>query len=204
MDDEQLIISRFIQGDESAFRIIYENYFPKVLKFSRGFVKDADTAEDIAQSIFVRLWEKRALFTEVRDMDAYIYRMTRNEVLSYMRLFLSRYDMSADTDLSNRPDSSDPHNDLIASDLRLLIDMTVVAMPPQRRAIFRMSREEGLDNQEIADRLNIKKKTVENHLNLALRTLRHVIGLYASAITSLSTLFQLALGATAFFAVYIA
>ena len=62
-----------------------------------------------------------------------------------------------------------------AQDLRLLIDMIVENMPPQRQTIYRMSREEGLSNDEIAERLGLQKKTVENTLNLALRQIREML-----------------------------
>ena len=59
--------------------------------------------------------------------------------------------------------------------MRLLIDMIVENMPPQRQTIYRMSREEGLSNDEIAERLGLQKKTVENTLNLALRQIREML-----------------------------
>ena len=68
-----------------------------------------------------------------------------------------------------------PHEDLIAKDLQLLIDMVVETMPPQRKLIYQLSREVGLSNPEIAEKLQLSKKTVENHLNLALKELRKVL-----------------------------
>ena len=70
---------------------------------------------------------------------------------------------------------STPYEDLVAKDLRLLVDMIVETMPPQRRMIYRMSRNEGLSNTEIAENLQLSKKTVEKHLNLAVRELRNVV-----------------------------
>ena len=68
-----------------------------------------------------------------------------------------------------------PYEDLVAKDLRLLVDMIVETMPPQRKMIYRMSRDEGLSNTEIAENLQLSKKTVENHLNLALKELRNAV-----------------------------
>ena len=65
--------------------------------------------------------------------------------------------------------------ELYAKELSLLIDLTIEKMPPQRRLIFIMSRKEGLNNDEIALKLNINKRTVENHLTQALADLRRVI-----------------------------
>ena len=68
-----------------------------------------------------------------------------------------------------------PDEDLIAKDLQLLIDMVVENMPPQRKLIYQLSREAGLSNAEIAEKLELSKKTVENHLNLALKELRKIL-----------------------------
>ena len=73
---------------------------------------------------------------------------------------------------------STPEADLEARDLQLKIDMSVESMPLQRRTVFRLSRIQGLANDEIARRLGIQKKTVENHLNLALKELKEALQLY--------------------------
>ena len=73
---------------------------------------------------------------------------------------------------------SSPEQDAEAEDLRLLVELIVSDMPPQRQRIYRMSREQGLTVPEIAQQLNLAPKTVENHLTLALRTLRQSILIY--------------------------
>lgn len=68
-----------------------------------------------------------------------------------------------------------PHDEVVAKDTQLLIDMVVENMPPQRQAIYRMSREQCLKNDEIAQQLGLQKKTVENHLNLALKEMKKAL-----------------------------
>lgn len=68
-----------------------------------------------------------------------------------------------------------PHDELVQKDLQLYIQLVVEHMPAKRREIYRMSREQDLSNEEIAERLGIQKKTVENHLNLALRMLKEAL-----------------------------
>ena len=72
-------------------------------------------------------------------------------------------------------DTTTPYENLVASDMQLLIDMIVGNMPEQRQIIYRMSREQLLNNKEIATKLRIQKKTVENHLNLALKDIKKVL-----------------------------
>ena len=71
--------------------------------------------------------------------------------------------------------ATSPLEQVEAHDMQLLIDMVVDSMPPQRQTVYRMSREEGLTNDEIAERLGLQKKTVENHLNLALGEIRRML-----------------------------
>ena len=74
-------------------------------------------------------------------------------------------------------DEYTPYDKLIAKDLQLLIDMVVNEMPPKRKMIYKLSRIEGLSNEQIAEKLGIQKKTVENHLNIALNELRDALAL---------------------------
>ena len=75
-------------------------------------------------------------------------------------------------------ENTSPLEQIEASDLQLLIDMTVENMPPQRQAVYKLSRVEGLSNDQIAERLGLQKKTVENHLNLALGEIRKVLKMF--------------------------
>ena len=75
----------------------------------------------------------------------------------------------------SRSSGATPQDLLEMQDTKLLIDMVVCNMPTQRRQVYEMSRKEGLSNDEIAQRMKLRKKTVENHLNLALKELRKVL-----------------------------
>lgn len=82
-------------------------------------------------------------------------------------------------DIDSLPDQcaniASPHEEIVAKDTQLLIDMIVENMPPQRQTIYRMSREQHLKNEEIAQQLGLQKKTVENHLNLALKEIKKAL-----------------------------
>lgn len=65
--------------------------------------------------------------------------------------------------------------DIFAREIQLLVELTISKMPAQRKRIYIMSRVDCLKNDEIAEKLNISKKTVENHLNLALKEIRKSI-----------------------------
>ena len=158
-------------GNEEIFHDIFTEFYPKVKSFARGFLKDADEAEDIAQTVFINLWLHRERLATVADLDAYLYVSTRNRVLNVIASAKAPH-LSLDETEYRMAGADNPQDDLAAHDQRLLIDLIVANMPKQRQTVFRMSRVEGLPNEEIARRLGIRQKTVENHLNLALREIR--------------------------------
>ena len=175
MTDEKSILEQFAAGNHTAFRELFMRYHLKVYYFVLGLVKSESDAEDLTQEIFLKLWTHRSRFTEVRTSGSYLYVLAKHTAFNYIesrRVNLVSLERAGEED-GERSDT--PYEDLVAKDLRLLVDMIVETMPPQRKMIYRMSRDEGLSNTEIAENLQLSKKTVENHLNLALKELRNAV-----------------------------
>lgn len=151
--------------------MLYLSITTRVCEFVRRLVKSDALAEDVAQDIFVKVWERREIFgVEVRSFGNYIYVMSRNAALNALRR-TGRISPYAEEQAS-LPSSDSMEEEYYAREKELLIRLVVCRMPEQRRRVFELSRYMGMDNQTIATTLNISKKTVENHLTLALRTLR--------------------------------
>lgn len=171
------IIEELTEGNQEAFRIIFKAAYPQVRAFSKGFTKNDADADDIAQQVFIKLWTKRAILANVRNFETYLYTITKNTVLNHMAS--QKAFMVEISDIRNLPTGqTSPIEQIEASDLQLLIDMTVENMPPQRQAVYKLSRVEGLSNDQIAEKLGLQKKTVENHLNLALGEIRKVLKMF--------------------------
>ena len=173
----QDIIEELTEGNQEAFRTVFKAAYPQVRAFSKGFTKNDTDADDIAQQVFIKLWTKRAILANVRNFETYLYTITKNTVLNHMasqKAFM--VDISDVRNLST--ENTSPLEQIEASDLQLLIDMTVENMPPQRQAVYKLSRVEGLSNDQIAEKLGLQKKTVENHLNLALGEIRKVLKMF--------------------------
>ena len=173
-DIDPKVIKRLSEGDQGAFRVVFEHYYPRVYEFIRRIVKSDTISEDIAQDIFVKIWERREMFgVEVQSFGKYIYVMSRNAAINAIRR-TGRITPLVE-DAVNRSENFSIEDDYYAREKELIIRLTVCQMPEQRRRIFEMSRYMGMDNQTIATTLNLSKKTVENHLTLALKTLRAVL-----------------------------
>ena len=170
-EETQDILQSIANGDEEAFRTLFDMFFPKVKVFLAKFIKDDKAAEDLAQDIFVKLWSLGPSLPEIRSFNTYLYRMTRNAAINYLR------DKRQMTDISDMPilDDCDIEQEYYRKEKELLIRLMVEQMPEQRRKIFTMSRYQGIPNDEIAKHLNISKHTVENCLSIALKELRDII-----------------------------
>lgn len=160
-------------GDTEAFRQIFLVYFGKVKYFIRGLLKSEEDAEELAQDVLVRLWLVRESLDPAKSLNAYIYRMARNAAFNFLKSKLIHETYVREN--VREESGCTTEDELMARETALLIEMAVSRMPERRQIIYRMSRNEGISNEDIALQLNISRKTVENQLSLALHELRGVV-----------------------------
>lgn len=162
------------RGSHEAFDTLFMQYHPRLKNFLFGFIKNEDEALDMAQDIFFKIWLNRKTISQVESFKAYLFRMARNMIYDYNEHVLVKE--SYDLKQKDTPLYSDIiEEEIYAKELSLLIDIAIENMPAQRQRIFRMSRKEGLSNDEIAQRLNLNKRSVENHITQALADLRKLM-----------------------------
>lgn len=170
------LLSKLSIGNHEAFRDLFVAYYPKVKSFINHLIKNEAVSQELSQDIFVKIWENRLHLTQIRSLNAYIYRMARNTAINHLNRKFLENDYLSNYETLN--DSFSIEEEFHAKETDLLIKLIVSKMPPQRQKVYILSRIQFLKNEEIADMLHISKKTVENHLNLALNEIRKVIFLY--------------------------
>ena len=175
MDEERRYLEALARDDRSAFDALYLKYAAKTEEFLYRMLKDHSESEDITQDIFLKIWRNRTSIGAVDAFGPYLFRMARNAVYDRFdnRSVRENYARRA----SLLPEYELPDSAIDSRDLLLLIRMVVEKMPEQRRRIFRMSREEGLSNDQIAEQLSISRRTVENQISRALAELRKLVKL---------------------------
>lgn len=178
---EKGYIEAVSRGDEQAFESLFLHYFPRIKGFISGILQNGEEAEDISQDIFVSMWQNRDRLTGIDNLNAYLFRIAKNTVFRHIErslLFKDYQEQQTERSLLFPTNNDSIEEEIYAKELEYLISIAVEKMPSQRKRIYQMSRMEGLSNEEIAERLVISKRTVENHLTLALADIRKLIGFF--------------------------
>lgn len=160
------------------FEAVFVQYYSKVKTFAAILLKSEEEAEDIAQDIFVKLWEQPEIW-EGNFIRNYLYTMVRNHVFNRIKRknIESKY---IDSQLYSLPldeiiEFKDPLNEIYHDELQLLLKLSLEQMPEKRKLVFEMSRFQQLSNIEIAKKLNVSVRTVEHHIYIVLKELKKLI-----------------------------
>ncbi|WP_455659461.1 RNA polymerase sigma-70 factor [Phocaeicola faecalis] len=183
--NEREIVLRLIDGDEDAFCELYATYKNRLLYFAMRFVKSRDFAEDIFQDAFTVIWQGRRFIDPNASFSSYLYTIMRNRILNQIRN-MEKEDTLKESILSQAIDySDDTKNNILSGDLKNIIQKAFESLTPRQQEIFRMSREELLSHKEIADKLGISIHTVQEHISLALHTIRTYLTKYSDTYADL-------------------
>lgn len=169
MDDKKLL-NALQRGDKRAFDDIFSKYAPDVFRFSVGLTKNKPEAEEILQETFVKVWENRKTIDPNRKFRNYLISIAKNLIYDLLRrkVVERKYLTAKVLSTQHLPDIED---DLHLDDLRKLLLDSFNKLTHHQKEILTL-KSNGLDNQEIADLLNISKRTVESHLSRAYQNLR--------------------------------
>jgi RNA polymerase sigma-70 factor (family 1) len=175
---EKKVLETIQSGNESAFEMIFRTYYQPLCRYAYSFLDDKEEAEEVVQSTFITVWEKRKTLDIQTSLKSYLYRMVRNACLNVIKHEKIKQQHVAHelavTESSYESVSQKVH----ASELESKITEAMKALPEQCRIVFQLSRFEELKYQEIADQLKISVKTVENHMGKALKIMREQLKEY--------------------------
>ena len=175
MGREKLIAGRIRQGDIRAFESLFRSSYASLVRYAKTFVKDHDTAEEIVQDLFYRLWKEREKLNIESSLNGYLFRSVYNRSLHYLdhRKVIGKYE--ADMVYLGEESPVTPLQDVQYRELQDRIASTLEKLPERCGEIFYLNRFEGLKYHEIADKLSISVKTVEANMGRALKEFRKAI-----------------------------
>ncbi|HEY0740947.1 MAG TPA: RNA polymerase sigma-70 factor [Chryseosolibacter sp.] len=167
------LILRIKQGDARSFEVLFNMLYGPLCSYANKFVHDADEAEEIAQDVFIRLWNARTQLDEDDSVKGYLFTAAKNKCLHYLEHKKVKDKYAAILHhVYTAIDDQNAYEHLVANELEAEIRKALQGLPKQCRAVFQLNRQQGLKYSEIATRLNISQKTVETQMSRALSKLR--------------------------------
>lgn len=172
-----ILEKEFFIIDKAGFEQIYLRHWEGMFAFCLSSIKDEEHSKEIVQDVFKSLWERREELRLI-EVERYLIRSVKLKTFEYIRNKVSRQQHL--DNISNTREEHYVDNSLIADELAKKISHLIDSLPKQCKNVFRMSREQGLTNKEIAHKLYISERAVEYHISRALKTLKTELTEYIS------------------------
>ena len=163
------------QGKEEAFEKFFDLYKERLLSYLIKITKSQSVAEELVQEVFLKLWTGRDSLRAVERPEHYIMVMARHKAIDYLRKASLNARLREDLWRRIKTGCNDTEEQLYARESRELVHEAVFQLSPRKQEIFRLSRQEGLSHEQIANQLKISKNTVKNHLVESLRFVKNYL-----------------------------
>lgn len=171
------LLSLLKEGDEAAFESLYNHLAKRLFHFVYSKVRNKEVAEEILQEIFVSLWNNRKTLEINTSLDAYLYGAAKNKVMSFIRSEQVRRKYAVEfTQFAQEHYDNSVQEQMDVNDLNVILQSKIAELPDKCQVAFRMSRMEHTPIPQIAEKMNISRRTVENYITQALRHLRTSMG----------------------------
>ncbi|MGN6530532.1 MAG: RNA polymerase sigma factor [Ginsengibacter sp.] len=176
-------------GDEAAFNVLFERYRSKLYYYLLRHVKSKEIAEEIVIDIFMKLWKGRGLADQIQDVSAFFHKVGYYKALDFLRTTARREDLKqVYIDRAKMEQVKLPDELLIDEEAKLLLLRAINQLPPQRKLIYMLSRNEELSHEQIAEILNLSRSTVNNTIVSASRSISEYLKKHAVGKVALSVL----------------
>ena len=171
LPDSDLVL-RLRNGEEVAFKIIFDRWFKKLYYFSFRYLKSKEEAEEIVQETMMQLWVTREKLDERYPVSSYLYTIVKRLSLNRLKQIASSKSAAEHHFINLKVTVNTTEDALSLSELKRITAEALALMPEKQQQVYRMSRNEGLSLDEIALSLGILKNTVKKHLSEALKMIR--------------------------------
>ena len=159
-------------GEKNAYQELFERYSPRIYQFSLSYLKNKSDAEELVQDVFLKIWEKRETLDQSKNIESFIFKVAVNTIYDFIRHKNIENAFNDFARANFETDSNNTWHTVIFDEMTANLKELVAKLPEQQQKIFQLSKEEGLASEEIAEKLNLSKRTVENHLYRAVSFLK--------------------------------
>jgi len=169
------IIDRLKKDDPNALRYLFDMYYKDLVLFSIKFVINKETAEEIVQDVFIRIWNNRNHIIIGKSFEAYLFTSVKNGSINYIKSKYASIRFARLDDSVNLPVNETAEDYINTVELKKAIHQAIHSLPHKCKIIFNLSRNAGLSNREIAEQLNISGKTVQAQIGIATQKIREYL-----------------------------
>jgi RNA polymerase sigma-70 factor (family 1) len=173
-DSDKVLFDKIKDSDKKSFELLFREYYERLCHYANAMLHDMPNAEDEVQLMFTKLWDKRhSLYIET-TVKSYLYQSVKNGCLNRIKQLQVHHHHQAQytSQYKDKTSSSNAQNTTMTNEVNDLLYKAIEEMPSQCKVIFEMSRMEGLKHQEIADKLGLNIKTIENQIGRALKIVK--------------------------------
>ncbi|WP_181182474.1 RNA polymerase sigma-70 factor [Sphingobacterium lumbrici] len=163
--NEPELLQQIAEGNEHAFQTLFKGHRGRLYHYILGIVKSKEIAEELVLDVFLKIWLGRDIIVQIENVEAFLFRIACNKSIDFIRKASKSPQIIDILESVNQiADDRNPERQLIQREYENILREAIDLLPPKRREIYRMSREEGLSHVEIAEKLAIAKSTVANQI----------------------------------------
>lgn len=170
--DEIALLKRLRHGDTDAYMQLYNHYHPALYNYVLRFIKIPEMAEDTLQEVFLKLWSIRERINPELSFGAYLYRISRNHVFKLLKKIAADDVLRIRAMLEIKNTTEDADNKVRWNQYQQLLQSAISQLPPQRKKVFKLCREEGKTYEEVSNELSISRNTIKEHMVLAVKSIK--------------------------------
>jgi RNA polymerase sigma-70 factor (ECF subfamily) len=178
-DVSQLLKDQIAAGNEKAFRTLFDLFSARLVKFADAIIKNNDTAMEIVDDVFIKVWKQKEAITSISNLKVYLYTGVKNTALNYLskkanQLITEPFDFMH----MDYKESVTPEQELINGQILHQINQAIDSLPPRCKMIFKLVRQDGLKYKEVATILNISENTVDAQMVIAVKRVSEKVSKY--------------------------
>ncbi len=163
-------------GNQQAFSSLFRLLYPRLLSFAVQYVHVKETAEEITNDVFIKLWNRKEQLGEVNNISTYLFVSVKNLSLNYLKRY-SHLHVAVENNEGNANliNLDDPEQQLEWKEMSFQLTQAIDHLPDQCRTVFKLIKEDGFRYKEVAEILGISPRTVETQLFRAMKKLQALI-----------------------------
>ena len=179
--NEKVLLRQVARHDEKAFKALFETYQARLYHYIIHIIKSREPAEEMVIDVFLKIWQQRESLHEIESFDAYLFRIAFNKSVDFLRRAARNPEIRdliwQEIQLAGDLPSDAP---VLIKEYEGKLNEAIGLLPPQQQLVFRLSREKNFSHSDIAQKLQLSKNTVSNHISTSLRFIRAYLAHFMS------------------------